>query len=114
MKAGGIVIKKYGIGMNKYCVAIEDAIERAFIGGNINYLLETFRSSYDKDRMKVPKNTFIMTMRKKIMDASKEQDIHNATQIRLIIQGSVEGITDYALLKGLCDIILSFNGGMLV
>lgn len=113
-KVGENVVKKYGIGMGKYCAAIEDAIERAFFVGNIDYLLETFKGSYDKDKMKVTKNVFIMTMRRKIMDALAAQETHNATQLRLIIQGSVEGITDCTLLKGICDIVLSAGNRTLV
>lgn len=87
--------------------AYEAAIGRAFEVGNINYLLDTFRNSYDKDKMKVNKNVFIMTVRRKIMDALSLQEDHNATQLRLIMQGSVEKITDCTLLKGICDIVLS-------
>lgn len=104
--------RKYNVGSNHYCVEIAAAIDRAFEVGNINYLLDTFKGSYDADRMKVTKNAFIMTVRKKIVEALKEQDAHNITQLRLIIQGSVEGITDYTLLKGVCDIVLSFNDAL--
>lgn len=106
---GTSVCRKYGVGCYQYANNIESSIERAFETGNINYLLETFRSSYDKDKMKVNKNVFIMTVRRKIMEALEKQNFYNATQLRLIIQGSVEGITDCALLKGICDIVLSLS-----
>lgn len=73
------------------------------------WLLKT--TSYDSKKMKVTKNAFIMTVRRKIMDALAAQETHNVTQLRLIIQGRVEEITDYALLKGICDIVLSLRGG---
>lgn len=104
---GNAVRKKYNIGLYQYSTNIECSISRAFDVGNINYLLETFKSSYDKDKMKVNKNVFIMTVRKNIMEALEEQDFYDITQLRLIIQGSVERITDYAFLKGMCDIVLS-------
>lgn len=106
---GKKVGRKYNVSSNHYCVEIAAAIGRAFEVGNINYLLEIFKSSYDTTKMKVPKNTFIMTVRKKIVESLEAQEFHNATQLRLIIQGSIEGITDYTLLKGICDIVLSFN-----
>lgn len=107
------VSRKYNVNSNNhYCVEITAAINRAFAVGNINYLLETFKGSYDADKMKVTKNAFIMTVRRKIVEALEVQDTHNATQLRLIIQGSVEGITDYKLLKGICDIVLSFNDAL--
>lgn len=101
------VCEKYKVGAYQYANNIEVAIERAFETGNINYLLETFKSSYDKEKMKVTKNVFIMTVRRKIMESLAAQETHDATRLRLIIQGSVEGITDYNLLKGICDIVLS-------
>lgn len=111
---GAKVCKKYNVGAYQYANNIEAAIERAFEFGNINYLLETFKCSYDKEKMKVTKNVFIMTVRRKIMDALAEQESHNATQLRLIIQGSVEGITDCNLLKSICDIVLSVGNRALV
>lgn len=111
---GAKVCKKYKVGSYQYANNIEDAIERAFEVGNINYLMETFKSSYDTERMKVTKNVFIMTVRRKIMEALAEQENHNATQLRLIIQGSVEQITDYNLLKGICDIVLSVGNKALI
>lgn len=111
---GNRICQKYKVGAYQYGANIELAIERAFEVGNFNYLKETFKSSYDSDKMKVTKNTFIMTVRRKIMDALDSQEVHNTTQLRLIIQGSVEGITDYNFLKGICDIILSARNKTLI
>lgn len=111
---GTKVCKKYKIGTYQYANNIEVAIERAFEVGNVNYLLETFKCSYDEKRMKVTKNVFIMTVRRKIMELLAAQETHNATQLRLIIQGSVEGITDCNLLKGICDIVLLVGNRALV
>lgn len=108
------ICRKYKVGSYQYGANVKEAIERAFEVGNINYLLETFKSSYNEERMKVTKNVFIMTVRRKIMDALAAQETHNATQLRLIIQGSVEGITDCNLLKGICDIVLSVGNKALV
>lgn len=52
---GTKVCKKYKIGAYQYANNIEVAIERTFEVGNINYLLETFKGSYDADKMKVTK-----------------------------------------------------------
>lgn len=108
------VCRKYKVGSYQYGANIKEAIERAFEAGNINYLLETFKGSYDKEKMKVTKNVFIMTVRRNIMEALAAQETHNATQLRLIIQGSVEGITDCNLLEGICDIVLSVGNKALV
>lgn len=48
------------------------------------------------------------------MESLAAQETHNATQLRLIIQGSVEEITDCNLLKGICDIVLSVGNRALV
>ena len=99
--------KKYKV--NVTAAAISKAIEQAFDLGNINYLLETFKGSYDKDRMVVSNKVFIMTVRKKIMEALEAQQSYNATQLRLIIQGTVENIKDVTLLQALCNIVVSME-----
>lgn len=113
-RIGALVQKKYNVGIYKYSCNIESSIENAFCNGNVNYLLGMFKGSYNCDKMKVTKNTFIMTVRRKIMESLQSQDAHNITQLRLIIQGSVEGITDYKLLKGICDIVLSVRNKELI
>ena len=55
-----------------------------------------------------------MTVRKKIMEALEAQQSYNATQLRLIIQGTVENITDVTLLQALCNIVVSMEGGVMV
>lgn len=107
-----LVQKKYKV--NVTAAAISKAIEQAFIDGNINYLLETFKGSYDKDRMMVSNKVFIMTVRKKIMEALEAQQSYNATQLRLIIQGTVENIKDVTLLQALCNIVVSMEGGVTI
>ena len=102
-----LIKKKYKV--NVTAAAIAKAIEQAFIYGNINYLLETFKGSYNKDRMMVSNKVFIMTVRKKIMEALEAGQSYNATQLRLIIQGTVENITDVTLLQALCNIVVSME-----
>lgn len=99
-----LVRKKYNVDIVSSAVAA--AIDRAFREGNINYLLDTFKGSYDKDRMMVSNKVFIMTVRKKIMEALEAQQSYNATQLRLIIQGTVENIKDVTLLQALCNIVV--------
>lgn len=106
---GTRVCRKYGVGSYQYANNIEASIERAFETGNIDYLLDTFKSSYDKDKMKVNKNVFIMTVRRKIIEALGVEQSFNATQLRLIIQGTVENITDINVLEGMCKIALSLT-----
>ena len=106
--------KKYNIKYMCYYKAIESSIERAFEVGNINYLLETFKSVYDSEKMKVTKNEFIMVMRKKVIEDLEEQQPYNTTQLRLIIQGIVENITDITLLQALCNIVASVESGVTV
>lgn len=103
------VRRKYKVCNDHYSTEVAAAIDRAFAFGNINYLLDTFKSSYDKDKMKVTKNTFIMTVRKKIMESLEAEQSFNATQLRLIIQGTVENITDISTLEGMCKIVLSLT-----
>lgn len=110
-KAAKIVCKKYNI-KEMYCYkSITYSINKAFEDGNIEYLLNTFKGSYDKDRMNVSKNEFIMVVRPKIIAALEEQETKSNTHLRSVIQGTVEKITDYALLKSISDIVLSLASG---
>lgn len=102
-----IVRGKYKVGKDSYGESIASAINRAFETGNVGYLLDVFKGVYNKDKMTVSSKNFIMVVRKKIIETLEEQKFYNTTQLRLIIQGSVERITDYNILKGICDIILS-------
>lgn len=108
-RVGVMVCKKYNIETYHYGRGVSEAITRAFDTGNINYLLETFKGSYNKDTMSVKKNAFIMTVRRKIMEALEMQQSYNVTQLRLIIQGTVENITDIEELEALCKIVLSLD-----
>lgn len=110
---GEKVRRKYNICEYQYGTEISQAIEKAFTVGNIDYLLDTFKSAYDQDKMKVTKNAFIMTVREKILKELEAQQSFNTTQLRIIIQGTIEEITDYVLLKGICDIVLSLKGGVI-
>lgn len=110
-KASEIVRKKYNISSYQYYVAISTSIEKVFDTGNTEYLMETFKGCCDKDILKVQRKVFIMTVRPKIMAAMDPQDLCSGDQLRLVIKGTVEKITDYALLKGISDIVLSLAGG---
>lgn len=110
---GNLVQKKYDVGKYQYSTNVECSIERAFEVGNVNYLLETFKSSYDKDKMKVTKNVFIMTVRKKVLEELETQHPYNVTQLRIIIQGELESITDILVLEGMRNIVLSLKRGVM-
>ena len=51
---------------------------------------------------------------KLVMEALEVQQSYNATQLRLIIQGTVENITDVTLLQALCNIVVSMEGGVTI
>lgn len=106
------VCEKYNIKSSHYRPVIATTIEWAFDNGNINYILETFKEAYNHERMTVTGNQFIMVLRNKILNEMKEQQPYSDTQLRVIIQGTIEKITDYALLKGICDIVLSLGSGV--
>ena len=61
------ISRKYGVTRDSYYTRIRIAIEAAFVNGNINYLLDTFKAVYDCDRMSVPYKVFIMTLREKLL-----------------------------------------------
>lgn len=111
---GKKICRKYGIRNDHYSSSVSHSIEKAFEVGNIDYLLDTFKSSYDRDKMKVVKNTFIMTVRKKIMEEMEEEQEYSANQLRVIIQGTVEKIRDISVLEGLCKIVLFMENGITV
>lgn len=113
-KVGAVVRGKYNVGGYQYSGNITQAIERAFVVGNIEYLMETFKSSYDRDKDKVTKNAFIMTVRKKIMNDIEVQQPFDIVQLRTLIKDTAEKITDSALLKSICDIMLSLNGKTII
>lgn len=108
------VRKKYSVDRTQYTNNIRFSIENALTCGNIDYILDIFKNSYDKDRMVINKNAFIMTIRRKLIPTLAKEESYNANQLRLIIQGGVEEITDYNLLKGICDIVLSVGGRSLL
>lgn len=109
---GGLVQKKYNVGIYQYSTNIECSIERAFDVGNINYILDIFKNSYDKEKMKVTKNVFIMTVRNRIMEAQKKQNFYNASQLRIIIQGELENIIDMPILESMYNIVVSLKEGV--
>lgn len=111
-KAGAMVCKKYGVDIHRYSENIRFSIESAFNFGNMEYLLEIFKCSCNKDRMCVGKNTFIMTVRKKIIESLEKQESYNANQLRIIIQGELENIIDIPILESMYNIVISLKGGV--
>lgn len=109
LRIAKVVCRKYNTRIDHYGMEVAAAIERAFQVGNINYLLDIFKNSYDRDKMKVTKNAFIMTVRKKIVEELELQNSYNETQLRIIIQGELEGINDIRILQGMHDIVLSLQ-----
>lgn len=108
------VRKKYGVDRTQYTNNIRFSIENALTYGNIDYILDIFKNSYDKDRMAINKNAFIMTIRRNLIPALEKKDSFNANQLRIIIQGELEGITDVSVLEGMRNIVVSLKGGNLI
>lgn len=114
LSIGKKICRKYGIRNDHYSSSISHSIEKAFEVGDVDYLLDTFKSSYDKEKMKVVKNAFIMTIRKKMLEEMEEDQEYNANQLRVIIQGTVENIRDISVLEGLCKIVLFMENGITI
>lgn len=107
---GNKVSQKYGVSYRQYCIESAKAIEKAFTDGNVDYMLEVFKGAYNRERMTVLKTQFIMVLRNKLLNEMEEQRGYTTSQLRLIIQGTVDRITDERLLEGLCNIVLSMEG----
>ena len=104
------VSTKYGVTPYQCSTECVSAINKAFVDGNIDYILEVFKESYNRDKMTVGRIPFIMTLRNKILSETEEQRNYNVTQLRIIIQGELEGVSDVPVLEGIWNILLSLKG----
>ena len=103
---------------NKHAVKRETAItqmgysiECAFAYGDIDYLLSIFKGTYDYEKNKVSNATFILTVAEKIKQDMAAGQCFNTTQLRILIQGEVENITDAITLGSLYGIVHALDGG---
>lgn len=113
-RINAMVANKYGVKRSTVITQMAFSIERAFLYGNIDYLLGTFKGSYNYDKGKVDNTTFVMTIAEKIKQDMAEKQHLNATQLRILIQGEVENITDVITLSSLYGIVQSLEGGVVV
>lgn len=110
-RINAMVANKHGIKRETAIMQMRLAIESAFTFGNIDYLLDVFKGTYDYDRGKVDNATFIMTVAEKIKQDAEEKQIFNATQFRILIQYEVENIKDPITLESLYRIVLALEEG---
>lgn len=105
-RVGEAVARKYKVkSRSEVFMSISAAIIDAFTRGNIDYLLDVFKKSYDYDKGKVSNVAFIITVAEKIKQEIAAEQKFNITQLRILIQGEVENITDHAILESLYGII---------
>lgn len=112
-RINSMVANKYGLTRETVIGQMRYAIEYAFVYGNIDYLLDIFKGTYDCGKGKVDNATFIMTVAEKIKQDMAEKQYLNATQLRILIQGEVENITDVITLGNLYGIVQSLEGGVI-
>ncbi len=105
------VMEKYSIGDYQCKNDITESIERAFAFGDINYLLEVFKGSYDYDKMKVASRVFTMTVRNKILMGVEEEQSYDERKLKRIIHKSIDDIADMAVLYGIKNIMEKLTTG---
>lgn len=104
-KINAQVANKYRVKTTTVICQMRYSIECAFAYGDIDCLLNVFKGVYDYDKGRVKNAAFIMTTAEKIkQDIAAEQQF-NTTQLRILIQGEVENITDPVILENLYGIV---------
>lgn len=110
-RINAMTANKYGIKRDTAIMQMRLSIENAFTFGNIDYLLDIFKGTYDYDKGRVDNATFIMTIAEKIKQDAAQKQCFNATQLRILIQGEVENIKDIETLGSLYSIVHALEGG---
>lgn len=110
-KINTMVSNKHGLKRETAITQMGYSIECAFAYGNTDYLLEIFKGIYDYEKNKVSNATFILTTAEKIKQDMAAGQCFNATQLRILIQGEVENITDFITLSNLYGIVHALEGG---
>lgn len=113
-RINSIVANKHGVKRETAITQMKYSIECAFAYGNTDYLLEIFKGTYDYGKGRVSNATFIMTVAEKIKQDMAAGQNFNTTQLRILIQGEVENITDVITLSSLYGIVQSLEGGVVV
>ncbi len=101
---------QYGITSQKCQNSIAIAIERAFDTGNVEYMLEVFKSVYDYDRQTIQSRAFIATMRRKIMDEMEAEQGVGVDDLQQTIKDMVDKILDASVLTSVCSILMAVKG----
>ena len=96
--------EKYGVDRTTVATLITTVIERAFDFGNIDYLLDILKGTYDYDSQKVSYSSLIMNLAEKIR-LDIEQEYQNAKDLKEQIRESLDSITDPILLSGIYNIM---------
>lgn len=112
-RINSMVANKHDVTRETVIGQMRYAIEYAFAYGNIDYLLDVVKGTYDYKNNRVRNATFIMTVAEKIKQDMAEKQHLNATQLRILIQGEVENITDVITLGNLYGIVQSLEGGVI-
>lgn len=99
------VANKYRVKTTTVICQMGYSIECAFAYGDIDYLLNAFKGVYDYDKGRVKNAAFIMTTAEKIKQDIEAEQKFNTTQLRILIQGEIENITDPVTLSNLYGII---------
>lgn len=107
------IAERYGISPHRASIAVSCAVEHAFTYGNINYLLDVFKSVYNPDTGTVRGSEFVMTVAERLKMQRYKKQSFDIVHLRLSINRSVEKITDLALLENLRAIIKTLEGGVL-
>ncbi len=101
--------EKYGVTYHHLCTYISISIERAFRLGNIEYILDVLKESYDHEEMRVRSGQLIMILRTKILsELNKEQPLTDL-QLKYNICDAIENIADRSLLEGIYNIVISLG-----
>lgn len=110
-RINSMVANKHGINRSTAICQMGHSIECAFAYGNIDYLLEIFKGTYDYGEGRVSNATFILTIAEKIKQDMAAGQCFNTTQLRILIQGEIENITDAITLGNLYGIVHALEGG---
>lgn len=104
-RINAMVANKHRVKTTTVICQMRYSIECAFAYGDIDYLLNVFKGVYDYDKGRVKNATFIMTTAEKIKQEIAAEQNFTATQLRILIQGEVENITDPVILESLYGVI---------
>ncbi len=110
-RINAMVANKHSIKRETAIMQMRLSIENAFTFGDIDYLLDIFKGTYDYDKGRVDNATFIMTVAEKIKQDAAQKQCFNATQLRILIQYEVENIKDAETLGSLYGIVQALEGG---